>query len=182
MKDVWRSGRIFQYFPNWFIHRAATKTTHPTEDIENVSYDEIVLVPLAVHRKLDHVCEDEAETDDLHHDAAGEEASHRMALPAHGVHLQRDENGVDEDEDEVQLERVLLVVGEVELQGDEGGLIRIAVDQPEIVEYVRHRVRGHVEATRIEVVPLACGRVPVARYERHVPESAKDLLEGNHFI
>lgn len=154
-----------------------SSSTHPTEDVENVPCNQVVLVPLAVHRKLDHVCEDETETDYLHDDAAGEKASHRMTLSAHRVDLQRDEHRVDEDEDEVQLERVLLVVGEVKLQGDEGGLIRIAVDQPEIVENVRHTVRGHVEVTGIEVVPLTCCRVPVAGYERHVPESAERINE-----
>lgn len=81
-----------------------------------------------MHRKLNHVRQNQAETDKLHDDADGEEAGDRMSLPFHGVDLQRDEDSVRQDEDEIHLERVLLVVGELKGQRDKGRLIGIAVD------------------------------------------------------
>lgn len=149
--------------------------THPTEDIEDVPGEPEVLVALAVHRKLNHVHENQAEADELHHDADGEEAGHRMPLPPHRVYLQGDEHGVDEDEDEVHLERVLLVVGELERQRDKGRLIGIAIDQPEVVDNVRNA--RQIETARIEVVPLARRCVAVAGHEGHVPESASEGKE-----
>lgn len=148
--------------------------THPTEDVEDVADEAQVLVALAMHSELNHVHEDEAERHKLHDDAGGEEAGHRVPLSAHRVHLQRDEHGVDQDEDQVHLEGVLLVVGELEGERNEGRLVRVAVHHPEVVLDVRHT--SHVEAGRVEVVPLAGGRVPVARHQRHVPESAEERL------
>lgn len=127
-----------------------------------------------MHRKLYHVREDEAETDKFHDDADGKEARHGMPLPTHRVDLQGDEHCVDEDEDEIHLERVLLVVGELERQRDKGRLIRIAVHQTEVVRNVRHT--GHVEATWVEVVPLTGGGVAVTCHQGDVPESGDGEL------
>lgn len=113
--------------------------------------------------------QDQTQRDKLHDDADGEQTSDRMPLSAHGVHLQRDEHCVDQDEDEVHLERVLLVVGELEGEWDERRLVGIAVHQPEVVLYVRYT--GHVEALRVKVLPLTGRGVAVARDQGHVPES-----------
>lgn len=114
----------------------------------------------------------QAEADKLQHEADGEEARHGMPLPSHRVHLQRDEHRVDQDEDQIHLERVLVVVRELERQRNKRRLVGIAVDQPEVVLDVWHT--GHVEAARVKVVPVAGCGVAVAGDQGHIPESARN--------
>lgn len=120
----------------------------------------------------------EGQTYHLHGQAQGEQSRDGMLLPSHGVHLQRQQDQVDEEKYQVHFQRVLLVEGEVERQRNVRRMVGIAVHQPEVVRNVRHR--GHVEASAIEVMPLAGRRVPVAGHHRHIPESGREREETHY--
>lgn len=183
MKDVCKRQEFVINFHNFFEKRKQiTVMAYPAEDIENVAGKSEILVALAIHGEAYHVGEYQTQADKLHGDADGEEARHRMTLPAHRVHLKRHQHRINQHEDQVHLERVLVVEREVEGERHKRRLVRVAVHQPEIVLNVRHA--GHVEATRLKVVPFARRRVPVAGHQRHVPESAKgreETINGFNF-
>lgn len=86
----------------------------------------------------------------------------RMLLNPHRVTLQRHQHHVAQPKNDVQFQSVLSV--ERKLIGAESGVVRVAVDQPDVVVDI-------VGGARVVVVPFAGGGVVIARHHGYVPKS-----------
>lgn len=88
-------------------------TTYPAEDIEDVSGDGQIFVPYAIHGVSNRVGQQQANANELQQQADGEQSRHRMLLQSHRVDLQRNHHQVDDEKDQIHLQGVLLIEGEV---------------------------------------------------------------------
>lgn len=97
--------------------------------------------------------QNEAEGEELEQKARGEEPRHWVLLYAHGVQLKWHQNYVARENQEVQLHRVVPVIGKLVREEFECAVVGIAIDQPNVI--IEFRVSSVMLPLARDVVPVA---------------------------